>query len=65
MRKHNMRLDRETSNLMCPDGSINCQAAYDNLSILMEITDAYTPWEGNGNPLQCSSLENPRDRGAW
>ena len=33
-----------------------------------------TPWfirccraqgEGNGNPLQCSCLENPRDRGAW
>ena len=21
--------------------------------------------EGNGNPLQCSRLENPRDRGAW
>ena len=21
--------------------------------------------EGNGNPLQCSSLENPRDMGAW
>ena len=21
--------------------------------------------EGNGNPLQCSSLESPRDRGAW
>ena len=21
--------------------------------------------EGSGNPLQCSSLENPRDRGAW
>ena len=21
--------------------------------------------EGNGNPLQYSSLENPRDRGAW
>ena len=20
---------------------------------------------GNGNPLQCSCLENPRDRGAW
>ena len=20
---------------------------------------------GNGNPLQCSFLENPRDRGAW
>ena len=21
--------------------------------------------EGNGNPLQCSSLENPTDGGAW
>ena len=21
--------------------------------------------EGNGNPLQCSCLENPRDRGVW
>ena len=23
------------------------------------------PVEGNGNPLQYSYLENPRDRGAW
>ena len=22
-------------------------------------------WRGNGNPLQCSCLENPRDGGAW
>ena len=22
-------------------------------------------WRGNDNPLQCSCLENPRDRGAW
>ena len=21
--------------------------------------------KGNGNPLQCSGLENPRDAGAW
>ena len=21
--------------------------------------------EGNGNPLQCSCLQNPMDRGAW
>ena len=29
--------------------------------------DSFTKWlgEGNGNPLQCSCLENPRDRGAW
>ena len=24
-----------------------------------------SPREGNVNPLQCSCLENPRDRGAW
>ena len=24
-----------------------------------------SPGEGNGNPLQCSFLENPTDRGAW
>ena len=23
------------------------------------------PEEGNGNPLQCSCLENPMDRGVW
>ena len=23
------------------------------------------PGEGNGNPLQCSCVENSRDRGAW
>ena len=26
---------------------------------------ARSPGEGNGNPLQCSCLENPKDRGAW
>ena len=24
-----------------------------------------TPGEGNGNPIQCSYLENPMDRRAW
>ena len=24
-----------------------------------------TPGGGHGNPLQCSCLENPMDRGAW
>ena len=24
-----------------------------------------SPGEGNGNPLQCSCLGNPLDRGAW
>ena len=30
----------------------------------METAD-WVVLEGNGNPLQCSSLENPRDGGAW
>ena len=25
----------------------------------------FTGGEGNGNPLQCSCIENPRDGGAW
>ena len=25
----------------------------------------YVSGKGNGNPLQCSCLENPRDGGAW
>ena len=25
----------------------------------------YLAGEGNGNPLQCSCLETPMDRGAW
>ena len=30
------------------------------------ITNLYSLFgEGNGNPLQCSCLENPRDGGAW
>ena len=24
-----------------------------------------SPGEGNGNPLQCSCLKNPMNRGAW
>ena len=29
------------------------------------VTSLSCTGEGNGNPLQCSCLENPRDRGAW
>ena len=33
---------------------------------MLNITELYTYiGEGNGNPLQCSCLENPRDGGAW
>ena len=30
-----------------------------------EATDGRAFGEGNGNPLQCSCLENPRNGGAW
>jgi len=31
----------------------------------LENVDAMKIGEGNGDPLWCSCLENPRDRGAW
>ena len=31
----------------------------------LRVGHDFTSGEGNGNPLQCSCLENPRDRGAW
>ena len=32
---------------------------------LSNFTFTFLHWEGNGSPLQCSCLENPRDGGAW
>ena len=29
------------------------------------FTFTFMHWRRNGNPLQCSCLENPRDGGAW
>ena len=31
----------------------------------LELSSSLTFGEGNGNPLQCSCLGNPRDGGAW
>ena len=41
-----------------------------NLHAMREIWVPFLGWEdppgeGHGNPLQCSCLENPMDRGAW
>ena len=38
-----------------------CQAA--DVSLTPEL--GRSPGKGNGNPLQCSCLGNPMDRGAW
>ena len=39
------------------------KAVYGYPAYLTHVQNA--PREGNGNPLQYSCLENPRDRGAW
>ena len=42
------------------------EAIVDVMKMAKEKTGNYLgPREGNGNPLQCSCLENPRDGGAW
>ena len=48
-----------------PDGSNGKTSAY-NVGDLGSILGlGRSSGEGNGNPLQYSSLENPMDRGAW
>ena len=44
------------------DGKISAHNAGDLGSI---PGSGGSPGGGNGNPLQCSCLENPMDRGAW
>ena len=39
------------------------QSKTNTMSVLAETSIAFG--EGNGTPLQCSCLENPRDGGAW
>ena len=38
-----------------------------HISFQIMVLSGYIPrgGEGTGNPLQCSCLENPRNRGAW
>ena len=35
------------------------------VSDFTSLTSYFMTGEGNGNPLQCSYLENPMDRRAW
>ena len=37
----------------------------DVISIYAQLLNDFWRLEGNGNPLQYSSLENPMDGGAW
>ena len=47
---------------------LGCLTRYMGIQIAcfwIRITPVFQLGEGNGNPLQCSCLENPRDGGAW
>ena len=49
-------------------GSAFCQMIFMHLlrwSCVFELYSINMIREGNGNPLQCSCVENPRDGGAW
>ena len=45
---------------------VHCHLLYLNkLQLWLEHSVKFPFGEGNGNPLQCSCLENPRDGGVW
>ena len=46
-------------------GSEGKEPAYNSGDPALIPESGRSPGEGNGNPLQCSCLENPMDRGAW
>ena len=41
------------------------KGAIERIFIFIKDFTSHRNGEGNGNPLQCSCLENPRDGGAW
>ena len=51
---------------MCNSGGSEVKVSARNAGDLGSIPrSGRSPGEGNGHPLQCSCLENPRDGGAW
>ena len=48
-----------------PGGSDGKASAYNTGDLGSIPGSGRSPGEGNGNPLQCSCLENPMDGGAW
>ena len=48
-----------------PGGSDGNASAYNVGDLGSTPGSGRSPGEGNGNPLQCFCLENPRDGGAW
>ena len=51
--------------IYCIGGSAATESAYNAGDPVLISGFGRRPGEGNGNPLQCSSLVYPKDRGAW
>ena len=51
--------------LLAIQGILKSLLQHHNLKASVRWHSAFFIEEGNGNPLQCSCLENPRDWGAW
>ena len=54
-----------TSTSRSPPGMVHPCVRHARRLFLLFILVGHSTEEGNGNPLQCSCLENPRDGGAW
>ena len=48
-----------------PGGASGKEPAYQCRGVGLIPGLGRSPGRGHGNPLQCSCLENPMDRGAW
>jgi len=48
-----------------PGGSDDKESARSARDLSLIPGSGRSPGEGNGNPLQCSFLENPMDKEAW
>ena len=58
-------LAKKICTLGFPGGSVSTESAC-NVGDLGSVPGlGRSPGGGHGNPLQCSYLENPMDRGAW
>ena len=62
---HHWLMDMNLSKLwkMVKDREACCAALHGTAEL--DMTKRLSIGEGNGSPLQCSCLENPRDGGAW
>ena len=59
---HNMLTTKKKDFPGCSDGK---ESAWNSGDLGSIPGSGRSPGEGNGNTLQYSCLENPRDRGAW